>query len=126
MVEFVTWDQIQPIIYLIVIISGVLIFLKWRWSYALIQQKSEKYSARKEHSIESMIDKKLLELPSQLKKVQVELKHLKDTGATDTQMKSLKTKERMLELGVDYGDIGAEIAKPIIKRVMSIVKGVGQ
>lgn len=125
MVDFVTWDQIQPIIYLIVIISGVLIFLKWRWSYVVIQQKSVATSARKEHSIENLIDKKLSELPAQLKKVQVELNHLKDTGATDKQMKSLKDKERMLELGIEYGDIGAEIAKPAIKKIMTFIKGLG-
>ncbi len=125
MVDFVTWDQIQPIIYLIVIISGVLIFLKWRWSYVVIQQKSAASRKRKEHSIENMIDKKLSALPGNLKKVQAELKHLKDNGATDKQMKSLKDKERMLELGIDYGDIGAEIAKPVIKKIMSFAKGFG-
>jgi len=122
--EFVTWEQIQPIIYLIVVIGALLIFLKWRMSYVVQQQKSAASRIRKENSVENMIDKKLSELPGQLKKVQVELKHLKDTGATDEQMKSLKDKERMLELGIQYGDIAAEIGKPLIKKVLGIVKGI--
>ena len=53
------------------------------------------------------------------------LDHLEKTGANEKQMKSLKDKKRLLELGNDYGEIAAEIGKPIIKTVMQALKGIG-
>lgn len=123
--EFVTWDQIQPIIYLVVIISGFLVFIKWRWSYVMMQQKQAASKIRKDKSIDNLIDNKLNEFPGQLKKVQDELRHLQNTNANAEQMKSLRDKERMLQLAIEYGDVAAEIGKPIINKVLKFVKGIG-
>jgi len=38
-------------------------------------------------------------------------------------MKSLKDKRRLLELGIDYGEIAAEISTPIINTVIKALKG---
>lgn len=126
MVEFfVSWDQLQPIIYTVIILSAVLIFFRWRWTYIQMMSKEQNKKHKALKTIEGIIDQKLADIPGQLKHCEEEIKHLEDTGANEKQMKSLKDKKRLLELGRDYGGIAAEIGTPIIKNVMKALKGFG-
>lgn len=121
--EFVTWDQIQPLLWFAISITGLIVFFKLRYTHIKNYQKKIERERKKENSIEAVIDRKLNEIPGQLQKVNAELAHLEKTGANDAQMKSLKDKKRLLELGRDYGDIAAEMGKPLIKSITSMVKG---
>ena len=126
MVEFfVSWDQIQPIIYFVVILGAILVFFRWRWTYMQMMTKEQNKTHKRAKSIEGIIDQKLNDIPKQLTQVENELKHLKDTGANEKQMKSLNDKKRLLELGRDYGGIAAEIGTPVIKNIIKAMKGLG-
>ena len=126
MVEFILgWDQIQPIVYVIIIVIAILIFFRWRWSYMQIMAKEQIKRNKRAKTIEGIIDQKLDEIPEQLRKVNTEIIHLEKTGANEKQMKSLKDKRRLLELGRDYGEIAAEIGKPFLNTVVKSLKGLG-
>lgn len=120
---FVTWEQIQPLFYIALFLTAFLVFIKWRYTYVKDAAKVEATRQRKSKSIDAVIDQKLEAIPAQLKAVEEEIKHLELTNASEKQMKSLKDKKRMLELGRDYGDIAAEIGKPVIRTLLSAVKG---
>jgi len=124
MVEFiVSWDQIQPIIYFVIVLIAVLVFFKWRWNYIQIMSKEQSKNHKRSKTIEGLIEQKLNDIPKQLTQVDNEIKHLESTGANEKQMKSLKDKKRLLELGRDYGGIAAEIGTPVIKNIMKAMKG---
>ena len=124
--EFIlTWDQLQPIIYTIIALSAFLIFVRWRWSYMRLMSKDVNKKVKREKTIEGIVEKKLNEIPGMLKAVNEEIKHLEKTGANEAQMKSLKDKKRLLELGQDYGEIAVEIGMPFVKTMIKAIKGIG-
>jgi len=126
MVEFlVTWEQLQPIIYVIIALTAILFFFRWRWSYMGLMTKEQNKKFKKSKTIEGLIDQKLSEIPGMLEKVNVEIEHLEKTHANEAQMKSLKDKRQLLELGRDYGDIAAEIGKPMLNTLVKALKGLG-
>ena len=124
--EFIlTWDQLQPIIYTVIALSAFLIFVRWRWSYMRLMTKDVNKKVKREKTIEGIVEKKLNEIPGMLKAVEEEIKHLEKTHANEDQMKSLKDKRRLLELGQDYGEIAVEIGMPFVKTMIKAIKGIG-
>ena len=124
--EFIlTWDQLQPIIYTVIALSAFLIFVRWRWSYMRLMTKDVNKKVKREKTIEGIVERKLNEIPGMLKAVNEEIKHLEKTHATEDQMKSLKDKRRLLELGQDYGEIAVEIGMPFVKTMIKAIKGIG-
>jgi len=126
MAEFVTWDQIQPIIYFTIVLIAVLVFFKWRWNYMKVLRKEQGKKVPVAKSIDAIIDNRLAAIPKQLEQVNAEIKHLEKTGANEKQMKSLKDKRRLLEIGNEVGGVAAEIGKPIINNIVKAMKGFGQ
>ncbi len=119
------WGYVQIPVYIIIVLTAILIFMRWRWSYMRLLTKDYDKKKKRSKTIEGIIDQKLNEIPGMLQKVNAEIAHLEKTHANEAQMKSLKDKRRLLELGQDYGEIAAEIGKPMLNTVIKALKGLG-
>ena len=60
-----------------------------------------------------------------IRHIEEELERLKESGATEEQMKSLNSKKSMLSFVVENHQLIDIIGKPIIKKVLGVIKHLG-
>ena len=89
-------------------------------SNKVVQTKSVK-DKQLDDQIGSLIDN----APKMIRHIEEEISRLEATGATEDQMKSLKSKKSMLSFVVENHQIIDIIGKPIIKKVLGMVKHLG-
>ena len=89
-------------------------------SNKVVNNKSQK-DKQLDDQITSLIDN----APKMIRHVEEEISRLEATGANEEQMKSLKSKKSMLSFVVENHQIIDMIGKPIIKKVLGMVKHLG-
>ncbi len=63
--------------------------------------------------------------PQMIQHIEAEISKQKENGVTDDQMKGLISKKQMLDFVVQNKEIIDIVGKPIIKKVLGIIKGIG-
>ncbi len=76
----------------------------------------------KEKDIDGQINDLVKNAPTIRDQVKVEIDKLKAEGVTDDQLKGLNAKKQMLDFVADNSQIINLFAKPILKRVMGMIK----
>ena len=89
-------------------------------SNKVVNNKSQK-DKQLDDQIGSLIDN----APKMIRHIEEEISRLEATGATEDQLKSLKSKKSMLDFVVQNHQIIDIIGKPIIKKVLGMVKHLG-
>ena len=79
----------------------------------------------KEKQLDAQIDGLISNAPKMVQHIEEELSRLKETGANEEQMKSLKSKKSMLDFVVQNGEVINLIGKPIIKKAIGMIKAFG-
>ena len=77
-----------------------------------------------ETDIDTQIDKMIDGAPMLKEKIGTEIEEQREKGVTDEQMKGLIGKKQMIDFVSDNKEIIDIIGKPIIKKVLGIVKGI--
>ena len=95
--------------------------LKNKWTANRLASNAKK----KEGDTEEQIDKLINNAPEMIKHIEAEISAQKDRGVTDDQMKGLLSKKQMLDFVVQNHEIINIIGKPIIKKVLGVIKGFG-
>jgi len=80
---------------------------------------------KKEGDTEEQIDQLIQNAPQMIKHIEEEISKQRDAGVSDDQMKGLMSKKQMLDFVVQNHEIINIIGKPIIKKVLGIIKGIG-
>ncbi len=77
-----------------------------------------------EGDIDNQIDKLVDSAPTLKEKIGIEIEEQREKGVTDDQMKGLISKKQMADFIVDNKEIINIIGKPIIKKVLGMVKAI--
>ena len=80
---------------------------------------------QKDKQLDDQISGLIDNAPKMIRHIEEEISRLEATGATEDQMKSLKSKKSMLSFVVENHQIIDIIGKPIIKKVLGMVKHLG-
>ena len=86
--------------------------------------KQHNLNKKGEGDIDNQMDKLIDGAPSIKVQLDGEIAKLKDEGVPDEKMKSLLGKKQMIDFVVDNKEIINIIGKPIIKKVLGLVKGI--
>ena len=95
--------------------------IKAKWSNNRLAVNAKK----KDGDTEEQIDKLIANAPEMIKHIEAEISNQRDKGVSDEQMKGLMSKKQMLDFVVQNHEIINIIGKPIIKKVLTIIKGIG-
>ncbi len=95
--------------------------LKNKWTANRLLSNARK----KEGDTEEQIDKLIANAPEMIKHIESEISTQREKGVTDDQMKGLLSKKQMLDFVVQNHEIINIIGKPIIKKVLGVIKGIG-
>ena len=79
---------------------------------------------KKDGDTEFQIDQLITNAPTMIKHIEEEISKQKEAGVSDDQMKGLMSKKQMLDFVVQNHEIINIIGKPIIKKVLGIIKGI--
>ncbi len=121
-------EQLYPFIWFVGIAIVGYIFIhrftdtikaKWTSNRLAITAK------KKEGDTEEQIDKLIANAPEMIKHIEAEISAQKERGVSDEQMKGLLSKKQMLDFVVQNHEIINIIGKPIIKKVLGVIKGIG-
>ena len=120
-------EQIYPFLWFVGIAIVGYIFIhrftdtikaKWTSNRLAINAK------KKEGDTEEQIDQLIANAPEMIKHIEEEISKQKEAGVSDDQMKGLISKKQMLDFVVQNHEIINIIGKPIIKKVLSVIKGI--
>ncbi len=78
----------------------------------------------KDKDTEQQIDQLIANAPEMIKHIEAEISNQREQGVSDDQMKGLLSKKQMLDFVVQNHEIINIIGKPIIKKVLGIIKGI--
>ena len=78
----------------------------------------------KDADTEQQIDQLIANAPQMIKHIEEEISNQREKGVSDEQMKGLLSKKQMLDFVVQNHEIINIIGKPIIKKVLGIIKGI--
>ena len=120
-------DQIYPFLWFVGIAVVGYIFIhrftdtiKAKWTATRLLTNAKK----KEGDTEEQIDKLIANAPEMIKHIESEISTQREKGVTDEQMKGLLSKKQMLDFVVQNHEIINIIGKPIIKKVLGVIKNI--
>ncbi len=120
-------DTFLPLIWFIgIAITGYIFFHKFS---DVIQEKfriniRQSTQNKKDGDTEFQIDQLITNAPQMIKHIEEEISKQREAGVSDDQMKGLMSKKQMLDFVVQNHEIINIIGKPIIKKVLGIIKGI--
>ena len=121
-------EQLYPFLWFVGIAVVGYIFIhrftdtiKAKWTANRLMTNAKK----KEGDTEEQIDQLIANAPTMIKHIEEEISKQKEAGVSDDQMKGLMSKKQMLDFVVQNHEIINIIGKPIIKKVLTIIKGIG-
>ncbi len=79
---------------------------------------------QKEGDTEIQIDQLIQNAPQMIKHIEEEISKQREAGVSDDQMKGLLSKKQRVDFVVQNHEIINIIGKPIIKKVLGIIKGI--
>lgn len=79
---------------------------------------------KKDGDTEYQIDQLITNAPKMILHIEEEISKQREAGVSDEQMKGLMSKKQMLDFVVQNHEIINIIGKPIIKKVLGIIKGI--
>ncbi len=80
---------------------------------------------QKDKQLDDQIGSLIDNAPKMIRHIEEEISRLESTGASEEQMKSLKSKKSMLSFVVENHQLIDIIGKPIIKKVLGVIKHLG-
>jgi len=123
----ILFSQIEPFIWFFgLAVLGI--FLTSKFS-SVIKEKFKqggisKRSNAKEPDLDQQFNDMLKNAPSLYENVTNEITKQKEAGVSDEQMKSLISKQSMLKFAVENKEIINMIGKPLVTRLLKLIKGV--
>ncbi len=120
-------DTLLPFVWFVgIAITGYIFFHRFS---DVIKEKfrasTKAVTARqKEGDTEIQIDQLIANAPQMIKHIEEEISKQREAGVSDDQMKGLMSKKQMLDFVVQNHEIINIIGKPIIKKVLGIIKGI--
>ena len=79
----------------------------------------------KDKDIDQQMSSLIDNAPQMIQHIEAEISKQKEAGVSDDQMKGLISKKQMLDFVVQNKEIIDIVGKPIIKKVLGIIKGIG-
>ena len=125
--ESIPVDILNLIYVLIAVVVGYMIFHKLS-DVVKVKIKSTKTNEKRNYDNSSDIDTQLNNFikgaPDILTKLTTEIDNLKEKGANEEQLKSLKNKQSTLQFIVQNKEIIEIIGTPIIKKLVGFIKAI--
>jgi len=123
----ILFSQIEPFVWFFGL-SGLGIFIISKFS-SIIKEKFKqggisKRANAKEPDLDQQFNDMLKNAPTLYESVTDEITKLKEQGVEDEKLKSLKSKQSMLKFAVENKEIINMIGKPLVTRLLKLIKGV--
>jgi len=123
----ILFTQVEPFIWFFGI-TTIIIFLASKFTETIKEKFKQggisKRNNAKEPDLDQQFDSLIHNAPKLYEEVTTEISKQKEEGVTDEQMKSLISKQSMLRFAVDNKEIINMIGKPLVSRLLKVIKGV--
>jgi len=123
----ILFSQVEPFLWFFGI-SAIVIFLGSKFTETIKEKFKQggisKRANAKEPDLDQQFNDMLKNAPSLYEQVTNEITKLKEQDVPEEKMKSLISKQSMLKFAVDNKEIINMIGKPLVTRLLKIIKGV--
>jgi len=123
----ILFSQIEPFIWFFGI-ATITIFLASKFTETIKEKFKQGGISKKQNAKDPDLDLQfqsmLQNAPTLYEEVTNEISKQKEAGVSDEQMKSLISKQSMLRFAVDNKEIINMIGKPLVSRLLKVIKGV--
>jgi len=124
----ILFSQIEPFIWFFGI-TAIIIFLASKFTDTIKEKFRQggisKRANSKEPDLDQQFNDMLKNAPALYESVTSEITKLKEEGVEEDKLKSLISKQSMLRFAVDNKEIINMIGKPLVTRILKMIKGIG-